>query len=114
MRFPLQRFLLCRSLAQLLIALFNGMLANKDSTLRLAIYSKLSYFVISLEKLKQSLIVNTIRVRGSSKFIKNVAIFYQGIFIADKVDQNFGNLFMTGLWVLGLYQYPGVERSGQI
>ena len=39
---------------------------NKDSTSRLAIYSALSYFVISSAKLKESLIVNSVWLRGTS------------------------------------------------
>ena len=48
------------------------MLVNKDSTSRLAIYSELSYVVISLTKLKESLIVNSFWVRRSSAGIKNL------------------------------------------
>ena len=46
------------------------MLVKKDSTSSLAIHSELSYTVISLAKLKESLIVNSLWVRGSSIGIK--------------------------------------------
>ena len=62
------------------------MLENKDSTSRLVIYSQLSCVVISLAKLKKSLIINSLWVRGSIIGIKNLAILYPGLFIADKTD----------------------------
>ena len=80
-----------------MIVSFNGMLVNKDSTSRLAIYRELSYVVISLAKLKESLILNSLWVRGSSIGIKNLAILYPGVFIADRIGQSFGKLLTTGL-----------------
>ena len=77
------------------------MLVNKDSTSRVAIYRELSY-LISLAKLKESLIVNLLWVRGSSIGIKNLAILYLGVFIADKIGLNFAKLLTTNLWILGL------------
>ena len=74
------------------------MLVNKDSTSRLAIYRELSYVVISLAKLKESLILNSLWVRGSSIGIKNLAILYPGVFIADRASRNFDYLITTGLW----------------
>ena len=89
--FPLQRFLLGKPLTKLSIVSFNEMLVNKDSTSRLAIYSTL--YVISLAKLKESLIVKSLLVRNSSIGIKNLAILHLAVFIADRIGQNFG----TGL-----------------
>ena len=78
------------------------MLVNKDSTSRLAIYSELSFVVISLTRLKESLTVNSLWVRDSNIGIKNLAILYPGVFIADRIDWNFSKLLTTGLWILGL------------
>ena len=73
---------------------------NKDLTSRLAIYSGLSYIIISLAKLKGSLVVNSLW--GSSIGIENLTIFYPALFIADRIDRNFGRFLATGLWILGL------------
>ena len=86
--FSIIRLLLCRSLTQLLIVSFIGMLVNKDSTSRLTIYNELSYVVISLEKLKESLILHSLWVRGSITGIKNLTILYPEVFVADRIDQN--------------------------
>ena len=79
---------------QLLIVSFNEKLVNKDSTSRLAIHSELSYVVTSLAKLKESLIVNSLWVRGSSMGIKNVAILCPAVFKADKIGRNFGKIVL--------------------
>ena len=55
-------------------------------------YSELSYVVTSLVKPKESLTVNSLRVRGSSIGIKNL----------DKIGRNYGKLLTTGLWILRL------------
>ena len=75
------------------------MLVNKDSTSRLAIYSELSYVVISLAKLKESFIVNSLLVSGSNTGTKNLSKtkLYPGVFIADRIGGNFGKLLPTGL-----------------
>ena len=62
---------MCRSLTQLLIVSFNGMLVNKYSTPTLALYNGLSYVVISLAKVKESFTVNPLRLNDSSIGIKN-------------------------------------------
>ena len=54
------------------------MLLNNDSTSRIAICSNLSYIAISLAKVKESLTVNSLWVRGSSIGIENLAILYPG------------------------------------
>ena len=41
-------------------------------------------------------------VRGSSIVIKNLAILYPGLFIADKIRLNLDNLSTTSLWILEL------------
>ena len=64
------------------------MLVNKDSTSILTIYNELSYVVISLEKLKESLILHSLWVRGSSTGIRSLAILYPGVFLADRIDEN--------------------------
>ena len=92
----------CRSLIELLIVSFNGMLVNKDSTSRLAIYNELSYNVIFLAKVKESLIVNSLWVRGSGIGMKNLAKLYPGVFITDGIGRNFGKLLAAGLWILRL------------
>ena len=41
----------------------------------------------------------------SKKFnidIKNSAILYPVVFIADKIGRNYGKLLTTGLWIFGL------------
>ena len=78
------------------------MLVNKDSTSRLAIYHELSYVIISLAKLKESFIVNSLWVNGSNIGIKNLAKLYPGVFIADRIGGNFGKLLATSSWILGL------------
>ena len=78
------------------------MLVNKDYITRLAVYSELSYIVISLEKLKESLTVNSLYVKGSSIGIKYLAVLYTGVFKADRIGQNFSKLLTAGLWILGL------------
>ena len=86
------------------------MLVNKDSTSRLAINTELWCVVVSLPKLKESLIVNSLWVGGSRIGIKNWAILYPYIFIADKIGRNFGKLLATALWILGLAEgIPGLE-----
>ena len=59
-------------------------LVNKDSTSRLAINSELSYDVISLAKLKESLTVNWLWVRGSKIGIENLAKLYPGYWLQMK------------------------------
>ena len=54
-----------------LIVSFNGILVNKNPTSRLAIYNELSQVIISLAKLKESFIENSLRASGSSIGIKN-------------------------------------------
>ena len=78
------------------------MLVNKDWTSRLAMYNELSYVGISLAKLKESFIVNSLWISGSSIGIKNLAELYPGVFIADRIGWNFGTLLIMGLWILGL------------
>lgn len=80
------------------------MLVDKDSASRLAIYSELSYIVISLAKLKEFLIVNSLWVRDSSIGIRNLAILYPGVLITDRIGRHFGKFLATGLWILGLPQ----------
>lgn len=41
-------------------------------------------------------------VRGSSIVIKNLAILYPELFIADKIGLNLDNLSATSLWILEL------------
>ena len=79
-----------------MIVSFNGMLLNNDSTSRIAICSNLSYVAISLAKVKESLTVNSLWVRGSSIGIENLAILYSGVFTADKIGRNFGKVLTTG------------------
>ena len=91
------------------------MLVNSDSTSRLAIKRELSYFVISLTKLKESLIVNSLWVKGSKIDIKNFARLYPGVLIAERIGLNLGILSTTGFWTFGfLYRIPGPEPTGQI
>ena len=85
-----------------LIVSFNGILLNKNPTSRLAIYNELSQVIISLAKLKESFIENSLRASGSSIGIKNLAKWYPGVFIADRVGLNFGKLSATVLQILGL------------
>ena len=73
-----------RSLTQLFIVSFKGILVNSDSTLWLAIKKELSHFVISLAKLKESLTVNSLWVKGSKTGIKNFVRFYLGVSIAKR------------------------------
>ena len=61
------------------------MLVNNDSTSRLAIKRELSYFVISLAKLKESLTVNSLWVKDSKIGIKNFARLYPGVLIAERI-----------------------------
>ena len=91
------------------------MLVNNDSTSRLAIKRELSYFVISLAKLKESLTVNSLWVKGSKIGIKNFARLYPGVLIAERIGLNLGILSTTGLWTSGLpYRIPGLEPARQI
>ena len=62
-----------RSQTQLFIISFKGILVNSDSTSRLAIKREVSYFVISLTKLKESLTAYSLWVKGSKIDIKNFA-----------------------------------------
>ena len=61
------------------------MLVNSDSISRLGIKKELSYFVVSLEKLKESLTVNSFWVKGSKIGIKNFARLYPGVLIAERI-----------------------------
>ena len=36
--------------------------------------------------------------------IKNLAILYPVVFIADRIGRNYGKLLTTGLWILGWHQ----------
>ena len=91
------------------------MLVNSDSASRLAIKRKLSYFVISLAKLKSFLTVNLLWVKGSKIDIRNFARLYPGVLIAERIGLNLGILSTTGLWTYGLlYKIPGLEPTEQI
>ena len=91
------------------------MLVNSDSTSRLSIKRELSYFVISLAKLKESLTVNSLWVQGSKICIKNFARLHRGVSIAEIIGLNLGILSITGSWSFGLpYRMPGLEHTGQI
>ena len=88
---------------------------NSDSTSRLAIKRELSYFVISLAKLKESLTVNSLWVKVSKVGIKNFARSYPGVLIAERIGLDLGVLSTTGLWTFGLpYRIAGLEPTGQI
>ena len=64
------------------------MLVKIDSTSRLGIKRELSYFVVSLAKLKESLKVNSFWVKGSKIGTKNFARLYPGLLIAERIGQN--------------------------
>ena len=88
---------------------------NCDSTCRLAIKRELSYFAISLAKLKESLTVNSLWVKASKVGIKNFARSYPGVLIAERIGLDLGVLSTTGLWNFGLpYRIAGLETTGQI
>ena len=72
------------------------MLVNSDSISRLAIKRALSYFVISLVKLKKSLTVNSRWFEGSKIGIKNFARLYPGVLQAERIGLN---LDILNLWI---------------
>ena len=91
------------------------MLVNSDSTSGLAIKMELSYSVISLGKLKESLTVNSLWAKASKIDIKSFARLYLGLLIAERIGLNLGTLWTTGLWTFGLpYRIPGLEPTWQI
>ena len=88
---------------------------NKYLIIRLATYSELLYVIISLAKLKGYVMVTSLWVRGTSIIVKTIAILHPGIFIADKICENFSKLLTAGLWVLGLpWSIPGLDFFMQI
>ena len=91
------------------------MLVNSDSTSRFAIKMEVSYFVISLAKLKESFTVNSLWVKGFKEVIKNSARLYPWVLIVERIGLNLGILSTTGLWTYGLsYRFPGLEPTGLI
>ena len=73
------------------------------------------HFVISLAKLKESLTVNSLSVKGFKIGIKNFARSYPEVLIAERIGLNLGILSTTGLWTFGLpYRILGLEPTGQI
>ena len=91
------------------------MLVNSDSTSRFAIKRELSWFVISLAKLKEPLTVNSLWVKGHKIGIKNFGRLYPGMLIVEQIDLYLGILPRTGIWIFRLsYRIPGLEPTGPI
>ena len=68
---------------------------------------ELSHFVISLAKLKKSLTVNSLWVKGSKNGIKNFARLYPGVLITERIGLNLGILSTTDLSTFGFpYKIP--------
>ena len=84
-------------------------MVNSDSTSRLAIKRELSWSVIYLGKLNESLKVNSLWVKGSKIRIKNFTWLYPGVLIAYRIGLNLCILSTTGLWTFELpYRFSGL------
>ena len=86
-----------------------GMLVKSDSISNLAIASSKSKLWSSSANVKESLIVYSLVVRGSSIGTKNFASLYVGVLMADKIGLKDGRPSVTLLWSLAKpYIIPGL------
>ena len=76
---------------------------------RLTIKRELSYFVISLAKLKESLTVNSLWVKGSKIGFKKFARLYPGKLIAERIGLKLAILSTTGVWTFGFNKFWGTH-----
>ena len=89
------------------------MLVKSDSISKLAITSFKSKLWSFSAKVKESLIVYSLVVRGSTIGTNNLASLYVGVPMADKIGLQDGRPSLTILWTLAkLYIIPSLETEG--
>ena len=90
-----------------------GMLVKCYSTSKLAITSLESKFLSSSANVKESLLVYSLIVWGSSTGTKNFATLYVGVPMIDKIGLKDERPSVTILWTLPEpYILPGLEPKG--
>ena len=90
------------------------MLVKSDSVSKLVITSLESKLGSSSANVKESLIVYSLVVRGSSIRTKNLASLYVGVPMTDKIGLGDGRPSVTILWTLAepYIIIPGLEPEG--
>ena len=83
-----------------------GILVNALLTSRLA----MKWSRQKLETSSENVPKNSLTLRSGKIQTKNLSNLFAGVPIADKIEQNLGQLLITGLWNFGLpYKIPVLE-----